>query len=408
MSYFMSDIQYLALSNPVSPLFAVAVLLTAFFIAYILNKINPSKEFQKYRSLDGLRGLAAVFVFIHHSSIWYFYKKSNIWAVPPSKLYTQLGQGAVTTFFMMTAFLFWGKIRESSRVDWVKLYSARIMRLAPLYYFSIFIMFVFAVFMSKDVINNVPSLKTLLHYLLFTIGGVPNVFGVNNTFVLDAGVTWTLPYEWFFYLSLPVFFIATKKPQASRMRYYLIIPLWVVLLYYMNKHFLGTRELAIFLFGIFAYEIYALEKFKSLKLFAAGKYGSLIVIALSMVIVFYFNTAYNNYALFLYFLIFTIISLGNNMFGLLTSGPARKLGEISYSVYLLQGFFLYVAFGLFTPESETPFHHWAIDLFVVAGLVVISQLTFYLIERKFIRSSEHLSKKIKTLADSITKCNAVE
>lgn len=398
MSYFMSDIQYLALSNPVSPLFAVAVLLTAFFIAYILNKINPSKEFQKYRSLDGLRGLAAVFVFMHHSSIWYFYKQSNIWAVPPSKLYTQFGQGAVTMFFMMTAFLFWGKIRESSSVDWVKLYSTRIMRLAPLYYFSIFIVFIFAVFMSKDIINNVPSLKTLLHYLFFTIGGAPNVFGVNNTFVFDAGVTWTLPYEWFFYLSLPVFFIATKKPQASRIRYHLIIPLWVALLYYMNKHFLGTRELATFLFGIFAYEIYALEKFKSLKIFAAGKYGSLIVIASSMVIVVCFNTAYNNYAPFLYFLIFTIISLGNNIFGLLTSGPARKLGEISYSVYLLQGFFLYLAFGLFTPESETPFHHWAIDLFAVASLMVISQLTFYLIERKFMRSSEHLSKKIKTLS----------
>ena len=145
----MSDIQYLAFSNPVSPLFALAVLLTAFFIAYILNKVNPSKEFQKYRSLDGLRGLAAVFVFIHHSSIWYFYKKSHLWTVPPSNLYTQLGQGAVTMFFMMTAFLFWGKIRESSRVDWVKLYSARIMRLAPLYYVSIFVLFVFSAFMSK-------------------------------------------------------------------------------------------------------------------------------------------------------------------------------------------------------------------------------------------------------------------
>ncbi len=222
------------------------------------------------------------------------------------------------------------------------------------------------------------------------------MFGVNNTFVFDAGVTWTLPYEWFFYLSLPAFYVVTKKP--ARMLFYLMIPLWVALLYFMNKNFLGMRYLAIFLFGIFAYEIYVLDKFKSLKILASGKFGSLMVIASSIVIVVYFNTAYDNYAPFLYGLIFTIIALGNNVFGLLTSGPARKLGEISYSVYLLQGFFLYVAFGLFTPKSETPFRHWVIDLFAVAGLVVVGQLTFYLIERKFMRSSEYLTNTIKTLS----------
>lgn len=393
----MGDFQYLSFSNPVSPLFSVAVLLVAFFAAHILNKINPSKEFQKYRSLDGLRGLAAVFVFIHHSSIWYFYKQSNIWAVPPSKLYTQFGQGAVTMFFMMTAFLFWGKIRESSSVDWLKLYSARIMRLAPLYYFSIVTLLIFAVFASENVIGHIPSLTKLLHYVLFTLGGAPNLFGVHNTFVFDAGVTWTLPYEWFFYLSLPVFFIATKRAPTSRALYYTIVPLWIASLYYMNKKFLGTRELAIFLCGICAYEIYVLEKLKSLKELAAGKFGSLIIIASSLVIVFFFNTAYNNYAPFLYFLIFTIICLGNNMFGLLTSGAARKLGEISYSVYLLQGFFLYVAFGLLTSKYETPFRHWIIDVFALSGLMVISQITFYLIESRFMRNSDVLAKAIKKL-----------
>ncbi|WP_427926951.1 hypothetical protein [Acidithiobacillus thiooxidans] len=133
---------------------------------------------------------------MHHSSIWYFYKQNHIWAVPPSKLYTQFGQGGVTMFFMMTAFLFWGKVRESSDIDWIKLYSSRIMRLAPLYYFSILILFVFAFFESNNIslyINSL-SLKCLLHYFLFSIGGEPNIFGVNNTFVFNAGVTWTLPY----------------------------------------------------------------------------------------------------------------------------------------------------------------------------------------------------------------------
>lgn len=394
----MNDFKYLNFLSPTSPIFAIAVLIAAFLTAYILNKIKPSKEFQKYRSLDGLRGLAAVFVFLHHSSIWYFYKKSNNWVVPPSKLYTQFGQGAVTIFFMMTAFLFWGKIRESSSIDWIKLYSARIMRLAPLYYFSIILIIVFAIFASKNPILHVPSYKDYLHYFLFSLGGIPNIFGVKNTFVFDAGVIWTLPYEWFFYLSLPVFFIATRRRKLSRMFYYLIIPLWIIFAFIMSRHFLAARELAIFIFGIIAYEVYNLEKFNTIKLFAAGNYGSLIVIIASLVVVLKFNTAYNDYAPFLYFLIFLIISFGNNMYGLLTSGPARKLGEISYSVYLLQGFVLYITFGLLEPIKQTPSHHWFVDLLAVVILIITSQLTFYFIEHKLMKKHEYISKKIKSLA----------
>ncbi len=380
-----------------SPLFATAVILTAFLVAYILNKIKPSKEFQKYRSLDGLRGLAAVFVFIHHSSIWYFYKQSNSWVVPPSKLYTQFGQGAVTIFFMMTAFLFWGKIRESNSIDWIKLYSSRVMRLAPLYYFSVILIFTFAITASNNTIQNLPSSKDFIHYFLFSLGGEPNIFGVNNTFVFNAGVTWTLPYEWFFYLSLPAFFVITKNRNFSKIIYYFAISIWLAFLLFMNKHFLGTRPLIIFIFGILSYEIYRSEKLNKIRIILSGNYGSFIVIILSLFIVFKFNTAYNNYAPFLYFLIFIIVSSGNNVFGLLTSGPARKLGEISYSVYILQGFFLYIAYGLQQSTKETPINHWEVDLLAVASLIIISQVTFHIIENKLMKKSEQLSNKIKTL-----------
>ncbi|WP_345890428.1 acyltransferase family protein [Acidithiobacillus thiooxidans] len=204
-----------------------------------------------------------------------------------------------------------------------------------------------------------------------------------------------LPYEWFFYISLPVFFVALKNYKRLKISHYFLITSWVFFLYYMNKRFLGTRELIIFLFGILAYEIFITNKLEKFKEIASGKYGSLLVLVSSIFIVFLFNTAYNDYAPFLYFLIFTIISLGNNMFGLLTSGAARKLGEISYSVYLLQGFFLYIAFGVFAPGTEKPYNHWFIDLFAVFALVIFSQITFKVIEKNFMVKSENLNNKIK-------------
>lgn len=52
----------------------------------------------RYTSLDGLRGYLALAVFLSHSSIWYFYLRSGTWQVPPSNVYTQLGQSSVILF----------------------------------------------------------------------------------------------------------------------------------------------------------------------------------------------------------------------------------------------------------------------------------------------------------------------
>jgi peptidoglycan/LPS O-acetylase OafA/YrhL len=47
-------------------------------------------------------------------------------------------------------------------------------------------------------------LKNALHWLAFTVFQAPDLNGFNPTSLIVAGVTWSLPYEWFFYLCLPV------------------------------------------------------------------------------------------------------------------------------------------------------------------------------------------------------------
>lgn len=61
-------------------------------------------------TIDGLRGYLAVGVFIHHAVIYYRYLTERIWDNPASSLYTQLGSINVSLFFMITGYLFWGKI----------------------------------------------------------------------------------------------------------------------------------------------------------------------------------------------------------------------------------------------------------------------------------------------------------
>lgn len=94
-------------------------------------------------------------------------------------------------------------------------------------------------------------------------------------------------------------------------------------------------------------------------------------------------------------IIFNIIALGNNFFGLLKNKSLKFLGEISYSTYLLHGIILFTAveFILGIDRVKT-FSSTQYCLFIFALspiVVIISSLAYYYIERPFM----NLGKKIK-------------
>jgi len=125
------------LSSLSSPLLAVLVYSVAIatslalvqLVPVIASNVEQSKS-ARNESIDGLRGFLALGVFIHHCAVTWYYKQSGIWNVPPSNFYTELGQASVALFFMITAFLFWGKvIDKGSSIDWRSLYLGCVVRL---------------------------------------------------------------------------------------------------------------------------------------------------------------------------------------------------------------------------------------------------------------------------------------
>jgi peptidoglycan/LPS O-acetylase OafA/YrhL len=61
------------------------------------------------------------------------WQEFGVWAWPQSSFFT-LRSVSVSLFFMITAFLFWGKaIRSKGRIDPRSLFVSRFRRLAPLY-----------------------------------------------------------------------------------------------------------------------------------------------------------------------------------------------------------------------------------------------------------------------------------
>lgn len=96
--------------DPLSPLPAISILFVAVVVAYFMSRYSEIPPDQgRFVALDGLRGYLALFVFLYHSALWYFYLRTGQWEVPPSNLYTHFGQSSVLLFFMITGFLFFFK-----------------------------------------------------------------------------------------------------------------------------------------------------------------------------------------------------------------------------------------------------------------------------------------------------------
>ncbi|WP_254814204.1 acyltransferase family protein [Pseudomonas aeruginosa] len=122
--------------SPTSALPALACLAVALATCEFIRRLGSARlPASRFVTIDGLRGYLAFFVFLHHSSIWYYYLKDGLWQLPPSRLYAHFGQTSVALFFMVTGFLFAHKLLHSrgTPIRWLDVYASRIARLLPAY-----------------------------------------------------------------------------------------------------------------------------------------------------------------------------------------------------------------------------------------------------------------------------------
>lgn len=79
------------------PYFACLVLLLAHASApfFAIADTPPNPCGIRLSNLDGLRGFLAFGVFFHHAAVYHQYLQNGQWALPPSPLYTLIGQAGV-------------------------------------------------------------------------------------------------------------------------------------------------------------------------------------------------------------------------------------------------------------------------------------------------------------------------
>ena len=368
--------------DPVNPLFAVAALSIALLTVWLLNRSAPVPAGQRFVAIDGLRGYLAFFVFMHHSALWYFYLRTGRWENPPSSLFTHFGQMGVALFFMITGLLFFNKLLDAADepINWLRLFVSRVLRLAPLYGLVVLLVFVIVAVLS-DFSLHVPAAQLLKvggEWLTFTLLGGHPLNGVAETSIIVAQVTWSLVYEWMFYLSLPVLALSvrTVAPGSCIALSVVAMILWVWLLRP------AAPYVCMFLGGIVAaicVRSPIVTRYLRTWIASALAVACLAWVASSAV-----TPRLPLQALPLLGFSFVVFAAGNSLFGILSAPLSRRLGELSYSLYLLHGILLFVVFkfviGYPRAEALTPAKHWAVVSCCIPLLMLLCHYSYRFVE----------------------------
>lgn len=383
--------------DPLSSLPAIIALAVAIMSTHLISwRFGSPPDQGRFSSIDGLRGYLAFFVFLHHSSIWYFYLRSGKWAVPPSNLYTHFGQSSVALFFMITGFLFFSKLIDgrSRGVDWGKLFISRFMRLVPLYFFSMLLLFLIVATLSNGVLNEpLPIfIKNATRWLGFTIFGAPNLNGIARTSTIVSGVTWSLPYEWFFYFSLPLLALTVRVVPPLPYIIIGVISIAGLVIWHHQAHHLFS-----FFGGIVASALVRINEFRN---FSSKKASSFIVLGCITIAVAAFPSAYGIVPLILLSISFSLIAGGNNIFGVLSSPASRTMGETAYSIYLLHGIILFVIFtfviGKDNAKNYSAIEHWILIISATPPLIFFSFFTFRFIENPAMQKTNSVTAWLRS------------
>jgi peptidoglycan/LPS O-acetylase OafA/YrhL len=231
------------------------------------------------------------------------------------------------------------------------------------------------------------------HWLAFTWADHPDLNGVALTGLITAGATWTLRYEWAFYLTLPLLaLLLAARPPLGYLAMAIAAGIAVQLMH------LSAMVMASFAGGIVAA---VLVRKPSVRAIATRTLSTWVVIACVTAVFVLFPTPYSLRAMLLLTIAFVLVAAGNTLFGILTLATSRMLGELTYSIYILHGIVLFAVFrfglGFSAAARFSALGHWGIIALSTPLLISLCFFTFQKIELRGMRSAPKVMGWIASL-----------
>jgi peptidoglycan/LPS O-acetylase OafA/YrhL len=379
--------------NISNPVFAVALTLLAFLaikITVVFDDKSPPP--MRFGTINGLRGYLALFVMLHHACMWFVLVQTGKWDVPRPNLYGPLGQASVLMFFMITSFLFYDKLLNARgrRFDWKGFLIGRFFRIAPLYYVVLIFVFLTVAYLSDwRVVESLQGISlAVAKWLLFTIPNAAPLNGHTDSWIIMAGVTWSLRYEWCFYLALPLISLAVGQRPS-----WLLLLVSVAALIVGWRIGLNIRFAAVFVGGILAAYLVRDPRFTR---FCEKKIASVLVL-LCCAAALQFDNLLQIAPCIALVTAFCVIAGGADMFGLFSLPTSHRLGELAYGIYLIHGIVLFVAINFVVgkdvaADMSVPMY-WMFIAVLALVTLALSGMAYHYVEKPGIALGKRLGKR---------------
>ncbi|KIA95117.1 hypothetical protein OC25_07195 [Pedobacter kyungheensis] len=343
------------------------------------------------RVLDGLRGLSAIYVLIHHARLTLTQPYFNGLSKHPEQYqwYDKLmvyffslfkfGHEAVIIFFVLSGFLihfrYAGAQYSFSEFKLNQYLKKRIIRIYPTLIVSFIICFLTDYILRAITGDSYPLSQYSLGRFLFNLFLIPEspLWGSNYP-------VWSLKHEWFFYLMYPLLLWCYHQQRIVPLL--LSIALFVAYLFDYKIDYIGAAAytISIWLLGAIMATVYQ----QNARLF--NYIPILIVCCLAYPFIVRINSNYPwldlCFGLITTGFIALIIKKNNSLLARALSYLAW-LGTFSYSLYLLHFPILLLFKGLaihYNKNRELPYHLWYVTGSIMA-IIPIVYLIYYYSER---------------------------
>jgi peptidoglycan/LPS O-acetylase OafA/YrhL len=335
------------------------------------------------RSMEGIRGFAVFLVFLVHyvTLIEPWLSRASLTHEIAKNIHS-IGNIGVDLFFVLSGYLIYGMLIKKP-TEFRKYLYRRIQRIYPT--FTV----VFAVYLILSLVFTAESKipgdwKSGLIFVIQNYLLLPGLFDIQPIIT----VAWSLSYEFFYYLLIPLLISTLKLRNWPRRYRTLLFFSASLLLFYYFYYQSGPIRLLMFISGIVLYEVVTggfLKNIPPLGLLA------LILAIISIPVSNYYtvNIAIKYLLLYSLFFIFCLecfstAGFTNRLFSL---AYLRWLGNMSYSYYLIHGLCLkalFMALPKILPAShggELIFWILIIPSFVLTLLPATA--LFYWVEKPF-------------------------
>jgi peptidoglycan/LPS O-acetylase OafA/YrhL len=357
-------------------------------------------------AMEGLRGFAVLLVFfVHFHALFGTYLPNGIW-LRTSEFLGTIGNSGVDLFFVMSGYLIYGALIRRG-VGYFKFTSRRVKRIYPAF-LAVFILYLAlsALFPQQSKIHGGAFLAG--RYIVANLLLLPGIFNIQPI----ISVAWSLSYEFFFYLTLPiVVWLGRMRQWKTSRRLVTFALLWLMFGLASLHYGPDTRARMIsFIAGIVLYEVISIGRAR-FALTTAGEFLTALLVPASFGFFYHVHrprseSQINGFLpVFALSVVFFFVSLycfefGGSLTRVFSWSPLRYLGNMSYSYYLIHGVTL-EAVALVWRKAGLSFSSlWVVFSALILGFCatwVTASLLFFLVEKRY-----------SLLSKSATAVNAAE